>query len=132
MNIEQIKAILQERWQEPVTQLCYKIIDFLASKPRDQLQLLTFRTLTSAAGRENFDPELLSALSILSSSEIPALKMHTAFIDDDDELHEIELRELHEARLKGSLVHPQTGLLLDDFEDKIVPYFSISDSFGRS
>lgn len=123
MKLDAVKEELKARWGGEIGELCASILDFVASRPPDHLQMLTLRTLTHAAGKEKFDAKVLSAVTILSTSEFSFLDPHTLFIDDDDEQYEIPLTELAEARAAGSLVHPESGEIIRDFEEKIVPYF---------
>ena len=91
--------------------------------------MLTFRTLSNAAGKDHVDEELLRAITILVSSKIAALDAHALFVDDDQTEHELDAKEWAQVRRTGRLIHPETGVPVPEFEAKIVPFFVPSARF---
>lgn len=132
MNLDEIKEELLRRWEQPTVGVCLSIINFMASHSAEQLQVMTFRTLTHAAGKISFDEDVLKAVAVLTSSRVALLDAKTLLIDDDDEEYEMELDELAEARSKGQLIHPETGYPVPDFEEKVFPIFIPSLKFRES
>ncbi|MCC0035324.1 MAG: hypothetical protein H6887_08705 [Hoeflea sp.] len=133
MSAEDIRNELKERWSaSPAFTLCLQIVDFVEQLPADQARMLTFKTITNAIGRNKIDDELLVALNILASTRIAALDAHAMLIDDDREEHEIEPEALAKAQMSGSLVHPETGEPVPDYEEKVFPFFVPTDRFGFS
>jgi len=130
MSAREIRAELETRWKgDPIVRLCVAILDYMAALPADQLGMLTFRALVSAAGKERLDDELMRALTILVSSRIAALDARALLVDDDQSEHELDPQELAEARATGRLVHPETGELVPEFESKVIPFFVPSARF---
>lgn len=130
MSAEDIRNELKERWSDsPAFELCLKIVDFVEQMPVDQARMLTFKSITSAIGWKKVDEELLVALNILVSTRIAALDAHAMLIDDDNEEHEIEPDALAKAQRSGSLVHPETGEPVPDYEEKVFPFFVPTDRF---
>lgn len=124
MSADEIRAELEERWQDdPAAQVCLRIVNFIVNLPIGEQEFLTFRSLSHAAGKDGVDSELLKAVMILASSKIAALDARALLVDDDDTEHEIDPEELAEARRSGELVHPETGEIIVDFEDRVVPFF---------
>ncbi|SSC71456.1 unnamed protein product [Ciceribacter sp. T2.26MG-112.2] len=110
MKLDEIREEYRTRWGEfPVGLVCLDIIDFVASKPVDQLRFLTFTTLSEAAGRKTIDMEVLAAVNLLTSSRLAILESHAMLVDDDDTEHELSVEEFAEARKSGTLIHPETG-----------------------
>ena len=130
MSVDAIKDELLQRWRdEPAAKLCLNIVDFMAQAPHEQLVMLTFGTLSHAAGKKSVDSELLTAITILASSKIAVLDPKALFIDDDETEYEISTEELADAQESGALVHPYTGETLTNFESKIMPFFVPSERF---
>ncbi|CAN7323249.1 hypothetical protein ELH58_10325 [Rhizobium ruizarguesonis] len=132
MTLGEIREEFRSRWGElPVGSVCLDIIDFVASKPLDQLQFLTFTTLSQAAGREAIDTEVLAAINLLTGSRLAILESHAMLIDDDDTEHELSPEEFAEARKTGMLIHPGTGEAVPDFESHLIPFFTPTEELQR-
>lgn len=130
MGAADIKADLYSRWQDdPIVPLCVRIIDFISSLPPDQLQMLTFRTFLEALGKDRIDDDIMRALTILVSSRVAALDARGLLVDDDLTEHELSARELAEARASGELLHPETGEIVPEFENRVIPFFVPSGRF---
>lgn len=124
MSVAKIKAELSSgRPRDGVLDLCFKILDFLSSHSEPNLRMLTFRTLSRAAEKDQVDSELLTAIMILVSSKVAALDARALLIDDDEREYELSTTDLAEARITGELIHPFTGDPVLDFESKVFPYF---------
>jgi hypothetical protein len=128
MSADEIRSQIKSRSQnEPLAQLCLRMIDYIALLRPEELRMLTFRTLTTASGKTDLDQELLAAVSLLSSSSFNALDTKALFIDEDSEEFEISLADLAYARARGEFIHPGTGMPVPDFEAKVVPFFVASE-----
>ncbi|WP_299806635.1 hypothetical protein [Tardiphaga sp.] len=125
--LENLRRELLARWSDvPAADICMRILDFVESTPQNELHFLTFTTLCRAAGRTNIDVELLAAINILTGSRLALLDAHAMFIDEDENEHELSPEEIAEARETGTLVHPETGEIVGDYERYLVPFFSPS------
>lgn len=132
MTLDEIREIYRSNWGElPVGLVCLDIIDFLASKPLDQLQFLTFTTLSQAARREAIDMDVLAALNLLTGSRIAVLQAHALLVDEDDTEHELSVEDFAEARRTGRLIHPETGTPVPDFESHVIPFFTPTEELQR-
>lgn len=130
MSARKVREELAKRWaDEPTIELCLAIIDFMERTPPNQLQMLTFRSLQHIANKTEVDSELLKAITVLSSSRVAALDIHAMLVDDDETEHEIAIEALNEARSTGTLIHPQTGYAVDDFETRVFPFYVPSANF---
>jgi hypothetical protein len=124
MSAAEIKADLYARWQnDPIVPLCVRIVDFVSSLPVDQLHMLTFRSFLEALGKDRIDDELIRGLTILVSSRVAALGARGLLVDDDHSERELSADQLAEARSTGQLVHPETGILVPEFESRVIPFF---------
>lgn len=130
MVADAIKRDLAERGTNPpVLQLCLKLVEYVASLPPDQRQMLTYRTFVKASGKDQIDQELMAAITILSTSKIHAFNFHGLFVDENEDEYELSAADIASARASGEFVHPQTGELIPDFEERIIPFFSPSERF---
>ncbi|TAV10228.1 hypothetical protein [Rhizobium leguminosarum] len=132
MTLDEIREEYRSRWGElPVGSVCLDIIDFVASKPLDQLRFLTFTTLAQATGRDVIDTEVLAAINLLTASRLAILESHAMLVDEDDTEHELSREEFAEARKTGTLIHPETGEAVPDFEAHVIPFFTPTEELQR-
>lgn len=131
-GIADLKAELTERWSgNAVVELCLRIIDVLSTLPDEEAKMLTFASFKNAANKPSIDEELIRAVALLANTSIHALDSKLLFIDDNDREFEIEKDFLADARRDGEFIHPETGIPVDEFESKIIPFFVPSDKFRR-
>jgi hypothetical protein len=109
--------------ERSIVPLCVRIVDFVSSLPVDQLRMLTFRSFMEALGKDRIDDELIRGLTILVSSRVAALDARGLLVVDNHSEHELSADQLAEARSAGQLVHPETGILVPEFESRIIPFF---------
>lgn len=133
MSIDDIRSEVIKRWaDQPASKLCLEIVDYIAKTPRDRLDFMTYRTFLNILGKTTVDDDLLTALTILTSSKIAALDAHAMFVDENDNEHEVEPEELFDAINKGTFVHPDTGQLVEDFSSRIIPFYVPSNRISSS
>lgn len=101
----------------------------------DTEEMWTFSSLSKLIGISPDDPLLVSALRLLASGEqLRLLDMHFLFFDPDDEEAEGEKLTdewVADAYKHGYLVDPRRGVEIEDFEDAIVPYFTVHGAAGH-
>lgn len=130
MTVDEMKAQIGEVWHGvPAVELCFAILDFLASVKPGQLKMITFRDLVNATGRKQVDSELLTAVAMLTNSTVAVLDARALLVDEDSTEHEISPEDFAQARKEGFLIHPETGLEVEDFERHIIPFFVPTDRF---
>ena len=130
MSVSQIRAELQDRWHDdPAIELCLRIVGFVERLPSEQARMLTFRTLSQGVGIKSIDDSFMRALTILVSSRVAALDAHALLVDEDESEHEIAPEELAQARATGNLIHPETGVVVHDYESRVIPFFVPSAKF---
>lgn len=131
MDIALIKKEFLERWRDdpPLATLCLQIIDFMAAQKRGELQMLTFTSFMNATGKQEIDSQLLKAIAVLVNSSHALLVTHAMLVDEEDQEYEIAPEEWADARETGHLIHPLTGMPVEDFESKVFPFFVPSQYF---
>jgi hypothetical protein len=109
---------------ESMLRACIEILDYLKTQPRESLRFITFGALRRAAKVE--DPkELLPIAQYLAGSRLHLLDTCYLLVEGDKEF-EIESDEVLAARSAGVLFHPDRGEPVDEFEEKLIVYFSLS------
>ncbi len=130
MSITDLKNEISRGWPNiPAGIYALAIIDFMANLKEQELRMLSIPALLEAAGLKEINPEFLAALAILVSSNVHALDPKAFFCEDEGSEFHIDARQLADARRLGSLEHPEKGILISDFEDKLIPYFQSSRFF---
>jgi hypothetical protein len=129
-SIAELKGEIEQQWGEnPIAPLCVQIIDFMAHQPNDQLRMLTFLSFSNGIGLPAPTEAVVRAVFLLTSSSVHALDARLLFIDDHDQEYEIDKADIKEAEQEGGLIHPGSGEMIPDYEDKVLPYFVPSDRF---
>ncbi len=106
--------------------VCVNIFDYLLSRPFSQLKHLTYGSLKIAIKKNISDIDLLKAIQYLSGDRVSILSPHFEFIDEYDESFDLDNKDIRHAQEIGKLVHPRTGEYIENFEDKVVMYFTPS------
>jgi hypothetical protein len=122
-ELPDLKEEIRNKWASlPAAELCVLIIDYVVALMPNQAEMLTFSTFCHATGKEKPDADLITAVGILANSNIDILDAHAMLIDEDLET-EINPEDLAEARQTGELIHPLTGLPVENFESHLLPFF---------
>ena len=66
---------------------------------------------------------------MLASMPYPALNTKAMLVDEDSNEFEIPISEINEAEITGELIHPEKGLPVEDFRNRIFPFFTASEFF---
>lgn len=114
-----------EDWSRESTQFvtCEKILDYLLSRPVDQLSHLTYGSLQVAIGGS--DEDIVRAVQYLCISKVGVLTAHYELSDNDEDIYyPLSDEDIREAGIHGTLVHPETGELVPDYADKVLMYFN--------
>jgi hypothetical protein len=132
MKLDELKRELRSVWRDdPVADLCLRLVSALENLPGSELQMLTFGTINQILKKPEIDDEVLRALAILVGSRLHVLDTHYLLLDQHDRELEVDGSDVEEARAVGYLPHPYTGEQIPDFEDRVFPYFAASDRFLR-
>lgn len=109
---------------ESMMRACLDVIEYLQSQPVANLRFITFGALSRAAKLD--EPiEVLPIAQYLAGSRLHVLDTCYLLVDGDAEF-EVKADEIAEANRCGVLYHPDLGEPVEDFEEKLVVYFSLS------
>lgn len=109
---------------ERVADICEKILNYLQSRPVHQLTHLTYGNIQVAINE--YSEDVLKAVQYLCN--IKVLSVHYEFCDNDnDEYFPLSLDDVNDAQNLGTLVHPETGELIQDYKDKVLKYFRFDE-----
>ncbi|MFD1791491.1 hypothetical protein ACFSE0_07550 [Ochrobactrum teleogrylli] len=127
MTLERFKKEIAARWRNsPAALLCVKILDKVEDIPLEQLNFVTFKTFANMAEHPSIDLEILGAVNILTNSSFALFDAQAVFIDEFEVEYPITLKELNDAKRTGIFIHPDSGMDVPDFADRIFPVFSAS------
>lgn len=130
MSLEDLKREVAEGWPDiPAASLALGIIEFMGGLGDQELRMLTIPRLLEAVSRSQVDQEFLAALAILVSSSVHVLDAKAFLYEEEGSEVHVDAYELATARQLGSLEHPETGELIEDFEGRLIPYFESSPRF---
>jgi hypothetical protein len=126
VGVQQIIEQIKEDWDsKPQADICIDILDYLLRVPTQNLLHISYGSLKKIISQRVEESDLLMAIQYLSGERTPILEVRFEFIEDD-EIYSLPNSEIKLARETGQLVHPETGELIDDFEDKTYMYFEPS------
>lgn len=117
--------------KDSVGKLCAKLITFMCDHPNDELRMLTFTSIGNILKCDPVSDEVIRAITILVSSKLKVLEKHHLFIDDDDNEYFVNSKDFAEIYQTGVFPHPNTGELVEDWQKKLVPYFTPTKDFLR-
>ncbi|MBN3808762.1 hypothetical protein [Paraburkholderia sp. Ac-20347] len=122
MNKEEAIQRVQAVWdRSPAALLCVAIVDQLAA---GVLHRLTFGQLYRLASKnEASQDDIARALQYLTGHDLHLLDTEFEFIDENDETFYFALHDLRVAEREGALYHPESGELIDNYEERVFPTF---------
>lgn len=113
-------------WEASSSQfdICVKIFDYLLSRPIEQLRHLTPGSLKVAIKENRSDTDLIKIIQYLSGDRMGVLSTHFEFVDEFENFYPLEYEDIKYAQNTGKLVHPKTGESVENYEDKVLMYFT--------
>jgi hypothetical protein len=125
-SLSEVKAHLRQTWgDDPVLPLCMKILNRVTISPINEAEILDFSALCSITGKNRPDSALLKAVTILSTSSFPTLRVCAKARLDDGRDYDLDLEDLSDAidvAIAGEN-DPVTRKDIDEFTKKIVIHF---------
>ena len=101
--------------------ICLKILDFISSEKKENLNHITFRKLFELSNGPSM-PTVTSAAQYLTGDRAQLLDIAFEFCSKSL-IYPLTIDEVCTARSAGEFKHPITGELVDDWEHKILIYF---------
>lgn len=133
MLIEDIRRSIPAIFNNPLqVEVCLKILDYLTNTKCEQLQMLTYASLSKICGYDTISAEIISAATLLSGDKYHILETGFLFIDINDEEFEVSKTDLNEAVTSGYLIHPITGEFIDDFLSHTIVFFYPSKNLKKA
>lgn len=123
---QEILDRINEDWgQKTQSTICVSILDYLLRIETNLSLHITYGSLRKVISGNYDNRELLTAVQYLCGERVHLLEAKFELIDDDEYV-DIPNSELNHARATGQLVHPETGELISNFEEKVYIYFQPS------
>jgi hypothetical protein len=120
-----LEQIYEDWGQKPQSQICATILDYLLHIGDKPSLHITYGSLRKLLGVTYKDSEILMAVQYLCGDRTHLLEAKFELIDNDNYI-DIPNSELKLARATGQLVHPESGELISNFEEKVYIYFQPS------
>jgi hypothetical protein len=117
-----LQKIVDDWGHTPQAEICTEIFKFLLRIELSQATHITYGSLRQVANTRANDQKMMGAIQYLCGDRIPLLEAKFELIDDDGEF-DLTNSDVSDARSSGGLIHPETGELVTDIEEKIFMYF---------
>lgn len=122
---ETLKQLIFEDWNDaPQSQICTSILDYLLKGRFKESWHITHAHLRNAVGNYD-DAQILAAVQYLCGDKVNLLEIRFELIDESG-IYPLDNSEVRYAETTGRLVHPESGQLIDDFDEKVYIYFEPS------
>jgi hypothetical protein len=123
---KEVLGQIYEDWgQKPQSSICAEILDYLLRIDTNRSLHITYGSLRKVINGNYGDSELLTAVQYLCGERTHLLEAKFELIDNNDYI-DIPNSDLNHARATGQLVHPESGELISNFEEKVYIYFQPS------
>lgn len=136
LNLEAVRNHCDDLVNPKLVTACTQIVDYIVHQ--DQLEFLTTSEVQNLLRGGIDEREALEILYFLTSPVLELLELNFELLEDehtDDDGYEsgptISLEQLTEAYRNGALVHPNSGALIENFKDVLVPYFSAGQNLNE-
>ncbi|NJN92427.1 MAG: hypothetical protein HC878_20055 [Leptolyngbyaceae cyanobacterium SL_5_14] len=123
---KEVLGQIYEDWgQKPQSNICAEILDYLLRIDTNRALHITYGSLRKVINGNYGDSELLTAVQYLCGERTHLLEAKFELIDNNDYI-DIPNSDLNHARATGQLIHPESGELISNFEEKVYIYFQPS------
>lgn len=123
LSKELIMTQIYEDWGDsPQSEICVALLNYLIHLSIDKQYHITFGSLKIVIGNKYTNVDLLKAVQYLCGDRIKLLDINFELLEDE-EFFPLSKSDVSDAKKTGELVHPQTGEIVEDFEEKVFMYF---------
>ncbi|MBW4597640.1 MAG: hypothetical protein KME46_33250 [Brasilonema angustatum HA4187-MV1] len=127
VNKELIVNQINEDWgNKPQSQICISVLNYLLDTSTENRSHITFGSLKIAVNNQHTDIELLKAIQYLCGERTKLLEINFEFIQDEENIFPLSNTEVKIAKETGELIHPETGEIINNYEEKVFMYFEPS------
>lgn len=134
-QIENSQKLISEISDDTLRAVVSDLVAGLRPHLNDLDEMWTFSSLSKLIGISPDDPLLVSAIRLLATGErARLLDMHFLYFDPDDDESQgekVEDEAVARAYKSGFLIDPRKGIEVREFEDAIVPYFTVHGAPGH-
>jgi hypothetical protein len=124
---EEVKNQIYEDWgDKPQSQICLELLDYLLRVPANRLVHITYGSLKQVINKSYTDCDILKAIQYLCGERTNLLAVNFELIEDYESIYPLSKAEVSIAQDTGELVHPETGKLVHNFQEKVFIYFQPS------
>ncbi|MDY6939764.1 MAG: hypothetical protein SWY16_19195 [Cyanobacteriota bacterium] len=120
-----VKQIYEDWGENPQSEVCVAILDYLLCSNSRNISHITYGSLRQVVGSAYSTSDILISVQYLCGDRTHLLDTKFELIENDYGI-DISNSELKIAHKTGQLVHPETGELISNFEEKVYIYFQPS------
>lgn len=122
MNRQEAVERVQAVWDKtPAGALCLALVELIA---QGVVHRLTFGQLAKLADKTAAEQrDVACAIQYLTGHDLHLLDLEFEFIDEADQAFYFDAEAMEVARKEGTLFHPETGELIEDYEDHLFVTF---------
>jgi hypothetical protein len=120
--LQKLKSIWRDKPEYLAAEAFVEFLDGHAEEVRH----VTYGYLADIARNKNVTDPVVIARVAQYFADTKILNLEFEFIDDEDNVFELDLKTVANARKTGKFLNPETGEFEKDFENKIFVFFSAS------
>lgn len=124
-NKKEIVQAIEECWRpsDPHFLICKALVDYFEKTDARELRHLSQASVYRIVG-SRFSPDLIiESVQFLAGSYINLIDIGFELIDENDDIFELDKSDIANARRTGTLAHPNTGLPVENYEEKVFLYY---------
>ncbi|MGD1942150.1 MAG: hypothetical protein ACFB0G_12635 [Leptolyngbyaceae cyanobacterium] len=126
MSKESVITKIKSDWgEQPQSDICIAVLNYLVQSTME-LSHITYGSIGKIVGQDFSDREVISSIEYLCGDSVRLLEIGFELIENDDYIP-ISKSEMRIARETGKLLHPEQGVLLENYEENVFLYFYPSE-----
>lgn len=124
-----LNKIYDDWGENPQSEICASVLEYLLRTATQAVSHITYGSLKIVIDehKKHTDVEILKAIQYLCGERTNLLEMNFEFMENEDNIFPLSHSDMKDAQNEGGLVHPETGEIINDFEEKVLVYFKPSD-----
>lgn len=134
MYFSQIEALIKNDWRDDDSLgIALLVFEYFKKRAENKdysnvgFHQIQHEIIRAGVNHSDYESKIRIIINYMLDKHIEFLKVIYCLVVDDV-WHPLSVDELLDAKLHGSIVHPSTGELIFDYENKVCILFSINES----
>ena len=127
MQTQVLREEIEEVWKASASSdelnAYMSIVDHIIDQPYKNITHLVFSSFLRMVNTTDITKEKLLTFIFYLINQAELLDVAYEFIDEDDSTHPVSLEQIKYAEKTGLLPHPDSGELLEDYQNSVFMYF---------